>query len=161
MSDIPQHHVFPPAEEIFVETSAQGSWGMSQTQETGTASQNVQGIEHRVLESYILMSRATWLDPSEETCPWSAEPVGVAYRPVSYEEILLGHIACEHNISKEGCRKAKDYARDLLYDALRTADFTVEEFERKLESDNMYPACGVRRLKKSRGRPKTKGGDSA
>ena len=65
------------------------------------------------------------------------------------------------NISKEGCRKAKDYARDLLYDALRTADFTVEEFERKLESDNMYPACGVRRLKKSRGRPKTKGGDSA
>ena len=63
------------------------------------------------------------------------------------------------NISTEGCRKAKDYARDLLYDALRTADFTVEEFERRLESDNMYPACGVRRLKKSRGRPKTKGGD--
>lgn len=26
------------------------------------------------------------------------------------------------NISKEGCRKAKDYARDMLYDALRTAD---------------------------------------
>ena len=65
------------------------------------------------------------------------------------------------NISKAGCRKAKDYARDLLYDALRTADFTVEEFERRLESDNMYPACGVRRLKKSRGRPKTKGGDGA
>ena len=34
-----------------------------------------------------------------------------------------------------------------------------EEFERRLESDNMYPASGVRRLKKSRGRPKTKGGD--
>ena len=65
------------------------------------------------------------------------------------------------NISIAGCRKAKDYARDLLYEALRTADFTVEEFERRLESDNLYPACGVRRLKKARGRPKSKDGDSA
>lgn len=62
------------------------------------------------------------------------------------------------NISREGCRSAKDYARDLLYDALRTADFSVEEFERRLESDNLYPACGVRRLKKTRGRPKSKDG---
>ena len=49
----------------------------------------------------------------------------------------------------------------LLYDALRTADFSVEELERKLESDNLYPTCGVRRLKNPRGRPKVKDGDGA
>ena len=65
------------------------------------------------------------------------------------------------NISRDDARKAKAHVSDLLYDALRTADFSVEELERKLESDNLYPACGVRRLKKPRGRPKVKDGDGA
>ena len=65
------------------------------------------------------------------------------------------------NISRDDARKAKAHVCDLLYDALRTADFSVEELERKLESDNLYPACGVRRLKKPRGRPKVKDGDGA
>lgn len=64
------------------------------------------------------------------------------------------------NISREDCRKVKDYVRDMLYEALRTADYSVDELERKLESDNLYKACNVQRVKKARGRPRAKDGDS-
>ena len=64
------------------------------------------------------------------------------------------------NISRDDCRKVKDHVRDMLYEALRTADYSVDEFERKLESDSLYKACNVQRVKKARGRPRAKDGDS-
>ena len=64
------------------------------------------------------------------------------------------------NISRDDCRKVKDHVRDMLYEALRTADYSVDEFERKLESDSLYKACNVQRVKKARGRPRVKDGDS-
>ncbi len=42
----------------------------------------------------------------------------------------------------EGRRKAKDYVRDLLYDALRDADSSVEAFEESVSSENIYQRCG-------------------
>lgn len=64
------------------------------------------------------------------------------------------------NISRDDCRKAKDHVRDMLYEALRTANYSVDEFERKLEPDSLYKACNVQRVKKARGRPRAKDGDS-
>ena len=65
-------------------------------------------------------------------------------------------------ISQEDTRKAKDYVRDLLYDALRDADTSVEAFEESVSSENVYQRCGITRTANPRGRPpKKKMGEQA
>ena len=59
-------------------------------------------------------------------------------------------------ISQEDARKAKDYVRDLLYDALRDADTSVEAFEESVSSENVYQRCGITRTANPRGRPPKK-----
>ncbi len=63
-------------------------------------------------------------------------------------------------ISQEDARKAKDYVRDLLYDALRDADTSVEAFEQSVSSERVYRYCGIIRTASPRGRPpKAKAGE--
>lgn len=65
-------------------------------------------------------------------------------------------------ISQEDTRKAKNYVRDLLYDALRDADTSVEAFEESVSSENVYQHCGITRTANPRGRPpKKKAGEKA
>ena len=45
-------------------------------------------------------------------------------------------------ISQEDARKAKDYVRDLLYDALRDANISVEAFEQSISSSAFTSAAG-------------------
>ena len=64
-------------------------------------------------------------------------------------------------ISQENARKAKDYVRDLLYDALRDMDTSVEAFEQSVSSERVYQNCGITRTANPRGRPpKAKAGDT-
>ena len=64
-------------------------------------------------------------------------------------------------ISQEDARKAKDYVRALLYDALRDADTSVEAFERSISSERVYQNCGITRTANPRGRPpRAKAGDA-
>ena len=63
-------------------------------------------------------------------------------------------------ISQEDARKAKDYVRDILYDALRDANISVEAFEQSVSSERVYQNCGITRMANPRGRPpKAKAGD--
>ena len=63
-------------------------------------------------------------------------------------------------ISQEDTRKAKDYVRDLLYDALRDANISVEAFEQRISSERVYQHCGITRTVNPRGRPpKEKAGE--
>lgn len=63
-------------------------------------------------------------------------------------------------ISQEDARKAKDYVRDLLYDALRDANISVEAFEQRISSERVYQHCGITRTANPRGRPpKQKAGE--
>lgn len=48
-------------------------------------------------------------------------------------------------ISQEDTRKAKDYVRDLLYDALRDANISVEAFEQSISSGRIYQRYGITR----------------
>ena len=65
-------------------------------------------------------------------------------------------------ISQEDARKAKDYVRDLLYDALRDANISVEAFEQRISSERVYQHCGITRTANPRGRPpKEKAGEQA
>ena len=65
-------------------------------------------------------------------------------------------------ISQKDARKAKDYVRDLLYDALRDADTSVEAFEESVSSENVYQRCGITRTANPRGRPpKKKAGEQS
>ena len=65
-------------------------------------------------------------------------------------------------ISQKDARKAKDYVRDLLYDALRDANISVEAFEESVSSENVYQHCGITRTANPRGRPpKKKAGEQA
>ena len=65
-------------------------------------------------------------------------------------------------ISQEDARKAKDYVRDLLYDALRDANISVEAFEQRISSERVYQHCGITRTANPRGRPpKKKAGEQA
>ena len=65
-------------------------------------------------------------------------------------------------ISQKDARKAKDYVRDLLYDALRDASISVETFEESVSSENVYQRCGITRTANPRGRPpKAKAGEQA
>ena len=59
-------------------------------------------------------------------------------------------------ISQEDARKAKDYVRDLLYDALRDANISVEAFEQSISSERVYQHCGITRTANPRGRPPKK-----
>ena len=59
-------------------------------------------------------------------------------------------------ISQEDTRKAKDYVRDLLYDALRDANISVEAFEQRISSERVYQRCGITRTANPRGRPPKK-----
>ena len=65
-------------------------------------------------------------------------------------------------ISQEDTRKAKDYVRDLLYDALRDANISVEAFEQRISSERVYQHCGITRTANPRGRPpKEKAGEQS
>lgn len=65
-------------------------------------------------------------------------------------------------ISQEDARKAKDYVRDLLYDALRDANISVEAFEQRISSERVYQHCGITRTANPRGRPpKEKAGEQS
>ena len=65
-------------------------------------------------------------------------------------------------ISQEDARKAKDYVRALLYDALRDANISVEAFEQRISSERVYQHCGITRTANPRGRPpKEKAGEQA
>ena len=65
-------------------------------------------------------------------------------------------------ISQEDARRAKDYVRDLLYDALRDADTSVEAFEQSISSERVYQRCEITRTAKPRGRPpKKKAGEQS
>ena len=57
-------------------------------------------------------------------------------------------------ITKEDARRAKDCVRDLLYDALRDKDFSLDEFERRIAPQALYAFCGIVRTAKPRGRPR-------
>ena len=57
-------------------------------------------------------------------------------------------------ITKEDARRAKDYVRDLLYDALRVKDFSLEELERRVAPQALYVSCEIIRKAKPRGRPR-------
>ena len=59
-------------------------------------------------------------------------------------------------ISQEDARKAKDYVRDLLYNALRDANISVEAFEQRISSERVYQHCGITRTTNPRGRPPKK-----
>ena len=56
-------------------------------------------------------------------------------------------------ISQEDARRAKDYVRDLLYDALRDSEVSVESFTEKIAAERVYKFCQINRLSKPRGRP--------
>ena len=65
-------------------------------------------------------------------------------------------------ISQEDARKAKDYVRDLLYDALRDANISVEAFEQRISSERVYQHCEITRTANPRGRPpKEKAGEQS
>ena len=65
-------------------------------------------------------------------------------------------------ISQKDARKAKDYVRDLLYDALRDANISVEAFEQRISSERVYQHCGITRTANPRGRPpKEKAGEQS
>jgi len=65
-------------------------------------------------------------------------------------------------ISQEDARKAKDHVRDLLYDALRDANISVEAFEQSVSSERVYQNCGITRTANPRGRPpKARTGDAS
>ncbi len=64
------------------------------------------------------------------------------------------------NISREDSYTAKDYVRDRLYEALRTPNLSVEQFEASIAPEQVYSICGITRTANPRGRPpKKKGGD--
>ena len=63
-------------------------------------------------------------------------------------------------ISQEDARRAKDYVRDLLYDALRDPDVSVDDFTEKITTERIYKRCQITRVSKPRGRPpKPKAGE--
>jgi len=65
------------------------------------------------------------------------------------------------SITQEEARKAKDYIRDLLYDALRDPNVSVERFTEQIDAERVYHFCQITRLSKQRGRPpKKKAGEA-
>lgn len=62
-------------------------------------------------------------------------------------------------ISREDARIAKDYVRDALYESLRTST-SVDSFEKRLSSNELYAACKITRTAKPKGRPKKGGGEA-
>ena len=63
-------------------------------------------------------------------------------------------------ISKEDERRAKDYVRDKLYEALRRNDISVDDFEASVTSERIYSVLNITRTAKPRGRPKKTGGEA-
>ena len=65
------------------------------------------------------------------------------------------------SITPEEARRAKDYVRDLLYDALRDPKVSVESFTENIDTERVYYFCQITRLSKQRGRPpKPKAGEA-
>ena len=60
------------------------------------------------------------------------------------------------NITREDARAAKDDVRDRLYDALRDAKASTEEFAQDILPERVYSRCGITRTMKQRGRPRKK-----
>ena len=58
------------------------------------------------------------------------------------------------NITREDARRAKDYVRDALYDALRDPDSSLKSFEEDIRSEHVYAVRGIQRINKRRGRPR-------
>ena len=60
-------------------------------------------------------------------------------------------------ITSEEARRAKDYVRDHLYEALRQPDYSVADFESAVSTEKVYSFCGITRTANPRGRPKAVG----
>lgn len=58
------------------------------------------------------------------------------------------------NISEEEQKLLIRTAKDLHYEARTTPGISDEEYEISLQSENLYPLCGVERYSRKRGRPK-------
>ena len=56
-------------------------------------------------------------------------------------------------ITGEECRRAKDYVRDMLYDALRRSNLSVDAFTESISSEQVYKFCRIDRTSNPRGRP--------
>ena len=63
-------------------------------------------------------------------------------------------------ISKEDERRAKDYVRDKLYEALRRNDISVDDFDVSVTSERIYSILNITRTAKPRGRPRKTGGEA-
>lgn len=64
-------------------------------------------------------------------------------------------------ISQENARRAKDHVRDLLYDALRDPNISVQKYTEQISTERVYEYCGITRTAKPRGRPpKSKAGEA-
>ena len=64
-------------------------------------------------------------------------------------------------ITEDECRRAKDYVRDQLYEALHEHDLSVDTFAEQVSSESVYRACDITRKTKPRGRPpKKKAGET-
>lgn len=63
-------------------------------------------------------------------------------------------------ITREEARRAKDYVRDHLYEALREPNVPVAKFEEDVKSEHVYEACGIVRKSNPRGRPKSAEGEA-
>ncbi len=57
-------------------------------------------------------------------------------------------------------RRAKDYVRDKLYEALRRNDISVDDFEASVASERIYSILNITRTAKPRGRPRKTGGEA-
>lgn len=65
-------------------------------------------------------------------------------------------------ITQQDARQAKDYVRDMLYEALRSPDISVEAFAESISTERVYSCCRITRKAKPRGRPpKPKAGDAS
>ena len=58
------------------------------------------------------------------------------------------------NISREDARRAKDYIRDRLYEALRDSRMTAEDSSAVISPDRVYARMCIMRTAKQRGRPR-------
>ena len=56
--------------------------------------------------------------------------------------------------------RAKDYVQDRLYEALRSQDISVDDFEAGVTSEKVYSILNITRTAKPRGRPKKTGGEA-
>lgn len=115
--------------------------------------------------------------PAENISPEAAEPITTPEQaaasepqqeqtgpaiPESGDVVVSFDKINELMAEKRQNARAKDYVRDLLYDALRDANISVEAFEQRISSERVYQHCGITRTANPRGRPpKEKAGEQS